>query len=204
MKETIINISDKIYLVQLAETEEERETGLSKIEKLDQDSGMLFVMPEGQGQVAFTMEDMSYDLDLIFINEDDEVYDVQYGKAGSKDPIISTGEDTVKYVLEVNPNSGIKVGDELEFTDCPDCEEVDEEEVNKMYVIGPDGQPQMELVGGERIFSRDNTKTLIRLAKRAKKSKSDSDYQKLGRKMFKYLNIQDNRDPEFVDAPNNN
>ena len=110
----------------------------------------------------------------------------------------------VKYVLEVNPNSGIKVGDELEFTDCPDCEEVDEEEVNKMYVIGPDGQPQMELVGGERIFSRDNTKTLIRLAKRAKKSKSDSDYQKLGRKMFKYLNIQDNRDPEFVDAPNNN
>lgn len=198
MTETIIKISDKIYLVQIAETEEERETGLSKTENLDQDSGMLFVMPEGQGQVAFTMEDMSYDLDLIFINEDDEVYDVQYGKAGSKDPIISTGEDTVKYVLEVNPNSGIKVGDELEFTDCPDCEEIDEEEVNKMYVIGPDGQPQMELVGGERIFSRDNTKTLIRLAKKAKKSKSDSDYQKLGKKIFKYLSTQDNRDPEYV------
>ena len=135
MQETIIKISDKIYLVQIAETEEEREIGLSKTEKLDQDSGMLFVIPEGQSQVAFTMEDMSYDLDLIFINEDDEVYDVQYGKAGSKDPIISTSEDIVKYVLEVNPNSDIKVGDELEFTDCPDCEEVDEEEVNKMYVI---------------------------------------------------------------------
>lgn len=198
MTETIIKISDKIYLVQIAETEEERETGLSKTEKLDQDSGMLFVMPEGQSQVAFTMEDMSYDLDLIFINEDDEVYDVQYGKAGAKDPIISTGEDTVKYVLEVNPNSSIKVGDELEFTDCPDCEEIDEEEVNKMYIIGPDGQPQMELVGGERIFSRDNTKTLIRLAKKAKKSKSDSDYQKLGKKIFKYLSTQDNRDPEYV------
>lgn len=198
MQETIINISDKIYLVQIAETEEERETGLSKTEKLDQDSGMLFIMPEGLSKVAFTMEDMSYDLDLIFINEDDEVYDVQYGKAGSKDPIISTSEDTVKYVLEVNPNSGIKIGDELEFTDCPDCEEVDEEEVNKMYVIGPDGQPQMELMGGERIFSRDNTKTLIRLAKKAKKSKLDSDYQKLGRKIFKYISIQDNREPEYV------
>lgn len=198
MKETIINISDKIYLVQIAETEEERETGLSKTEKLDQDSGMLFIMPEGLSKVAFTMEDMSYDLDLIFINEDDEVYDVQYGKAGSKDPIISTSEDIVKYVLEVNTNSGIKIGDELEFTDCPDCEEVDEEEVNKMYVIGPDGQPQMELMGGERIFSRDNTKTLIRLAKRANKSKLDSDYQKLGRKIFKYILIQDNREPEYV------
>lgn len=198
MQETIIKISDKIYLVQLAETEDEREIGLSKTEKLDQDSGMLFVIPEGQDQVAFTMEDMSYDLDLIFINEDDEVYDVQYGKAGSKDPIISTSEDIVKYVLEVNPNSGIKVGDELEFTDCPDCEDVDEEEVNKMYVIGPDGQPQMELLGGERIFSRENTKTLIRLAKRANKSKSESDYKKLGRKIFKYIDIQNNNEPEYV------
>lgn len=198
MQETIINISDKIYLVQIAETEEERETGLSKTEKLDQDSGMLFVIPEGQGQVAFTMEDMSYDLDLIFINEDDEVYDVQYGKAGSKDPIISTSEDIVKYVLEVNPNSGIKIGDELEFTDCPDCEEVDEEEVNKMYVIGPDGQPQMELVGGERIISRRETKELIRKAKQAKKSKSELDYKKLGRYMFRILDGQNSRPEEYV------
>ena len=154
MRETIINISDKIYLVQIAEAESEREIGLSKTEKLDQDSGMLFIIPEGQSQVAFTMEDMSYDLDLIFINEDDEVYDIQYGKAGSKDPIISTSEDIVKYVLEVNPNSGINVGDELEFTDCPDCEEVEDVEVDKMYVIGPDGQPLIELIGGERIISR--------------------------------------------------
>lgn len=198
MQETIIKISDKIYLVQIAETEEERETGLSKTEKLDQDSGMLFVIPEGQSQVAFTMEDMSYDLDLIFINEDDEVYDVQYGKAGSKDPIISTSEDIVKYVLEVNPNSGIKIGDELEFTDCPDCEEVDEEEVNKMYVIGPDGQPQMELIGGERIISRRETKELIRKAKQAKKSKSELDYKKLGRYMFRILDGQNSRPEEYV------
>lgn len=198
MKETIINISDKIYLVQIAETEEERETGLSKTEKLDQDSGMLFIMPEGLSKVAFTMEDMSYDLDLIFINEDDEVYDVQYGKAGSKDPIISTSEDIVKYVLEVNPNSGIKVGDELEFTDCPDCEEVEDVEVDKMYVIGPDGQPQMELVGGERIISRRETKELIRKAKQAKKSKSELDYKKLGRYMFRILDGQNSRPEEYV------
>lgn len=198
MKETIIKISDKIYLVQIAETEEERETGLSKTEKLDQDSGMLFVIPEGQSQVAFTMEDMSYDLDLIFINEDDEVYDIQYGKAGSKDPIISTSEDIVKYVLEVNPNSGIKVGDELEFTYCPDCEEVEDVEVDKMYVIGPDGQPQMELVGGERIISRKETKELIRKAKQAKKSKSELDYKKLGRYMFRILDGQNSRPEEYV------
>lgn len=203
MQETIIKISDKIYLVQIAETEKEREIGLSKTESLDQDSGMLFVIPEESTQVAFTMEDMSYDLDLIFINEDDEVYDIQHGIAGSNEPIISFGEDFVKYVLEVNVKSGINIGDELEFEEnSEESEDIDEEEINKMYVIGPDGQPQMELIGGERIFSRDNTKTLIKLAKRANKTKSDSDYKKLGRKVFKFLNIQDNRDPEYVDNPN--
>lgn len=196
MKETIIKISDKTYLVQIAETEEERATGLSKTESLDKESGMLFVIPDDLSEVVFTTADMSYDLDIIFIDEDDEVIDVQLGKAGSEEPIISYGN--IKYVLEVNADSGIKEGEELEFTDCPDCEEVDDEEVAKMYVIGPDGQPQMELLGGERIFSRENTKTLIRLAKRANKSKSDSDYKKLGRKIFKYLEIQDNREPEYV------
>ena len=196
MKETIIKISDKTYLVQIAETEEERATGLSKTESLDKESGMLFVIPDDLNEVVFTTADMSYDLDIIFIDEDDEVIDVQLGKAGSEEPIISYGN--IKYVLEVNADSGIKEGEELEFTDCPDCEEVDDEEVTKMYVIGPDGQPQMELLGGERIFSRENTKTLIKLAKRANKSKSDSDYKKLGRKIFKYLEIQDNREPEYV------
>ena len=196
MQETIIKISDKTYLVQIAETEEERAIGLSKTESLDKESGMLFVMPDDSNEVVFTTADMSYDLDIVFIDEDDEVIDVQFGKAGSEEPIISYGN--IKYVLEVNADSGIKEGEELEFTDCPDCEEVDDEEVTKMYVIGPDGQPQMELLGGERIFSRENTKTLIKLAKRANKSKSDSDYKKLGRKIFKYLEIQDNREPEYV------
>ena len=51
----------------------------------------------------------------------------------------------------------------------------------------------MELNGGERIFSRKNTKTLIRMAKRADKSKADRDYKALGKKMFTYLKQQDER-----------
>ena len=35
-----------------------------------------------------------------------------------------------------------------------------------MYVLDPDGNSQMELNGGERIFSRNNTKTLIKFAKK--------------------------------------
>lgn len=57
----------------------------------------------------------------------------------------------------------------------------------------------MELEGGERIFSRKNTKVLIKQAKKANNSKSDSDYKRLGKSMFKYLKIQDNNEPEFVE-----
>ena len=65
----------------------------------------------------------------------------------------------------------------------------------------------MFLQGGERIFSRINTRTLIRKAKRAYEHK-DKDYDKyckaLGKYMFKCIKIQDNREPEYVQAPDEN
>jgi hypothetical protein len=70
-----------------------------------------------------------------------------------------------------------------------------------MYIIGPDGSPQATIEGGERIFSRKNTVTLIKMAKRAYKSKSTSDFKSLGKKAFAYLEIQDSNDPEYVELP---
>jgi hypothetical protein len=62
------------------------------------------------------------------------------------------------YVVEVNVNSGVQEGDSLEF--------VEDEDV-VMKVLAPDGSSQMDLVGGERIVSRKETKVLIRKAKKA-------------------------------------
>ena len=200
MKEVKIEIVDKEYKVLIAETEEERIQGLGNVESMDDDEGMLFIMPEDQGQVVFNTEEMEFDIDLVFINQDDEVYNVVLGKAHSSEPIISTPESEegrTKYVLEVNANSGIQIGDELDFE-----EDIDEEEIDKMYILGSDGKPQMDLVGGERIVSRKETRELIRKAKKAAKSKKDSDYKKLGKYMFGVLSKQDNREPEYVESPN--
>ena len=68
-----------------------------------------------------------------------------------------------------------------------------------MHVIGSDGTSQFELLGGERIFSRPNTRILVKGARRAYKSKKDSDYKHLGKQVFKYLKIQDNNDPSYVE-----
>lgn len=199
MKEVKIEIADKEYKVLIAETEEERIQGLGNVESMDDDEGMLFVIPENQGQVVFNTEEMEFDIDLVFIDQDGEVYNVVLGKAHSSDLITSTPDEEngrTKYVLEVNANSGIQIGDELDFE-----EDIDEKEIDKMYILGSDGKPQMDLVGGERIFSRKNSRTLIKLAKRANKSKADSDYAKLGKKIFKYINEQDNRPSEFIESP---
>jgi hypothetical protein len=62
------------------------------------------------------------------------------------------------YVVELNQNSGVKVGDSLEFEDDDNI---------VMKVLAPDGSTQMGLQGGERIVSRKETKVLIRKAKKA-------------------------------------
>lgn len=199
-----IEIGDKEYRVKEAKTEEERTQGLKGVEELPEDEGMLFYMPDKKSQVVFTMEDMKFPLDIIFINQDDEVFDVAYNVPIDTEAVISdedalpNQEDYVKYVLEVNPNSGIQVGDELDIDDSEDNSTI------KMQVLAPDGSTQMELEGGERICSRKNTRVLIKKAKKAYKSKSDRDYKALGKYMFKVLKEQDTREPEYVDAPEQN
>ena len=186
-----ITIGNKSYQVSLAETEEEQMKGLQGVHTLPEDEGVLFVFEE-PGEVGFWMKDTLIPLDIIYINDDDEVVAVEQGTPG--DETILEHPD-VKYVLEVNKDSGVKIGDELEIED----EENSESEIIGMYVIGPKGEIQMEVDGKERIFSIEHTKTIIRLSKKAYKSKLDSDYIKLGKKIFKYIEKQDNQADDFVE-----
>ena len=186
-----ITIGNKSYQVSLAETEEEQMKGLQGVHTLPEDEGVLFVFEE-PGDVGFWMKDTLIPLDIIYINDDDEVIAVEQGVPG--DETILEYSD-VKYVLEVNKDSGIKIGDELDIED----EEDSESEIIGMYVIGPKGEIQMEVDGKERIFSIEHTKTIIKLSKKAYKSKLDSDYIKLGKKIFKYIEKQDNQADDFVE-----
>lgn len=197
-----IEIGDKEYKVKEAITEEERQKGLQGVESMPEDEGMLFYMPDQKSQVVFTMQGMKFPLDIIFINQDDEVFDIAYNCPVDAEAVISDEDalpnigDYVKYVLEVNINSGIQIGDELDIEDDEDNSTI------KMQVLAPDGSTQMLLEGGERICSRKNTRVLISKAKKAYKSKQDKDYKSLGKYMFKVLKGQDTREPEYVDAPN--
>lgn len=179
-----IKINNKTYKVKEAKTEEERAKGLQGVKELPEDEGMLFYFDPPE-DVQFWMQDTLIPLDIIFINEDQEVISVKEGVPNNESLI---EESNVSYVLEVNSNSGIKQGDNLEF----------EDEEPAMKVLAPDGSTQYELWGGERIFSRTNTKILIKKAKKAENSQDDKDYKALGKYMFKCIKTQDTREPEYV------
>lgn len=186
-----VRVNNKEYDVEVARTEEEKEVGLSNIEYLPDDEGMLFIYDTPQ-EVGFWMKDTLIPLDIIFINDEEEVISVHQGVPNDETPII---EDNVLYVLEVPADSGIKIGDEIEFEDEENSKPLN----NKMLVLNENGEVQMELEGGERIFSRKNTKVLIKFALKADKTKQDKDYKNLGKKIFKFLDIQESNNPEYVE-----
>lgn len=189
MKIQKIEIEDKLYTIQVAETEEEFDKGLMNIDGIPKDEGMLFPFDEEEEQ-TFWMKDTRIPLDIIFIDSDGFVNSVFLGEPYSEE-IIS---GIAKYVLELNADSGVTEGDFIDL--YPDEEESKE---GKMYVISMEGKPIMELEGGERIFSRKNTRTLIKFAKKAHKSNKDSDYKALGKRLFKFLDTQESNEPQYVE-----
>lgn len=181
-----ITINDKTYNVKEAKSEKDKIKGLQGVKELGENEGMLFYFDPPQ-EAQMWMKDVLIPLDIIFMNDDWEVTKVHRGEPN--DETLISQPDTA-YVLEVNANSGIKVGDEVE-----------DEYV--MKVLDKDGGIQMYLEGGERIISRKETKTLIRKAKKAEEVKDDerrfnSKCKSLGKYIFKVIEGQNTRPPEYV------
>ena len=184
-----IKLGNQEYNIFIAKSEEQKQKGLQHFTSLPKDEGMLFVINESNPvETFFHMHNVPFPLDMIFMDDEFKVLDVKRGN-----PEDDKIEGIASYVLEVNADSGIKVGDEA------DLEDDDEDYV--MKVLSPDGTVQMNLEGGERIVSRRETVVLIKKALKAAESKEDKDYKALGKYMFKVLKGQNERPAEYVDAP---
>ena len=185
-----IKLGGQEYDIFIAKSEEQKQKGLQHFKSLPKDEGMLFVINESNPvETFFHMHNVPFPLDMIFMDDEFKVIDVKRGN-----PEDDKIEGVASYVLEVNADSGIKIGDEADIED-----EEDEEYV--MKVLSPDGTVQMHLEGGERIVSRKETVVLIKKALKAASSKEDKDYKALGKYIFKVLKGQNERPAEYVDAP---
>ena len=196
MERVIVNIGNKTYNCQLAKTEEQHKKGLMEVEYLSPDEGMLFDFDK-EGTHEFWMKNTSLELTQISINDDDEVEYV-YQATPMDETLIPF--HNCKYLLEVNRTTDIQKGDDFEIDDSDD--------LNKyvMKVLAPDGSTQMNLQGGERIFSRISTKKMIKQAKKADSVRDNDDLfekacKKLGKICLKELYAQNHRDQEYVQVP---
>lgn len=196
MKKAIVTVGNKIYKCKVAETNEQKQKGLMGVEELPSDEGMLFIWEE-EGTQQMWMKNCPLPIDQIAINDDEEVTVIYQAEPNNETLIPFTN---AKYILEVNINSGIKEGDEVEI-------DFEDEEDSKyvMKVLAPDGSTQMNLQGGERIMSRKSTRQLIKWAKKAEAVKDNEDLytrycKRLGKIMFKELKAQDGREPEYVEV----
>lgn len=196
MEKVVVNIGNKTYNCRLAKTEEQRKKGLMDVDYLAPDEGMLFEFDK-EGTHEFWMKNTPIELTQISINDDDEVEYV-YQAIPNDETLIPF--HNCKYLLEINRTTEIQKGDEFEIDDSDD--------LNKyvMKVLAPDGSTQMNLQGGERIFSRISTKKMIKQAKKANSLREDPVLyeracKKLGKICLKELYAQNHRDQEYVQVP---
>jgi hypothetical protein len=102
-KQTFV-ISGSSFYVEIADSEKERNQGLSGRSKLKDDEGMLFIF-EREGIYPFWMKDMKFDLDFIWIRKG-KVVDITKRvprPVGADDEIATVKPDIeVDRVLEIN------------------------------------------------------------------------------------------------------
>ncbi len=117
--EPILKIKDAKIFVEIADNPEKRTKGLSFRESLDEDRGMLFVF-ERPSFYYFSMRDMNFPLDFIWINGDEVVDITENVEPEDFQPSNSfTSRVEADKVLEVNAGFvekfKIKIGDKVSF-----------------------------------------------------------------------------------------
>ena len=117
-----VNIKGDVYTLLIADSVEEQSKGLSGLESLDEDKGMIFIFntPDFYG---FWMKDTLIHLDMIWLDENKKVVYIKYNAQPESyfetPPAVYTPTTKALYVVELNAGQservGLNVGDTIEF-----------------------------------------------------------------------------------------
>lgn len=104
--------------VDIADETHEQTQGLSGLEYMAEDKGMLFIFQQSFIP-AFWMKDMKFGLDIIWIDADKTIIGIEKNVLPETFPKTFSPPSPVKYVLEVNSNwsdnNQIKAGNKVSF-----------------------------------------------------------------------------------------
>lgn len=111
---TIITAGNQSYTVELADTESEREQGLSERDSMPQNHGMLFDFKQ-DGIWKMWMLKMRFNLDIAWLDANGKVVYMRENLTPDTFPNVFIPDVNARYVLEVNAGSlkaaGVKLGD---------------------------------------------------------------------------------------------
>ena len=110
-----VEVNSKVFIVEIADTEEERRKGLMFREALCEECGMLFVFDQPQ-KYGFWMKNVKIPLDIVYIDKECTIVDlISAEPCESDDCDIYYPVKKALFVLEVNHGSfsemdmGVKV-----------------------------------------------------------------------------------------------
>ena len=117
----IVTINDTALKLEVSETPEEMLKGLSGMDSMDENSGMLFVHQQ-PGQYEYVMRDMRFGLDFLFISGN-RVVDIAQNVPETFRGLISGGTPYDE-VIEVNAGwvarHEVKIGNEMKLLGAQD------------------------------------------------------------------------------------
>ena len=206
--------------LEVVTSEEDLKKGLSGVESLAQDAGMMFLWRKPISPIMI-MPDMKLDLDFIAFDQNKVIKAV---KSANKDHEGDIEFPEVVGIIEVNKGIckefDIKEGDSFDIIgkgsiirfkgggttkNQNKAQKVGDANFDisdivvkkgKMYLLDEDGNVAMELDGDERIFSIEHTKELFELAKKAE---ATGDYKQLGMRLKEIMKIHDTQGDEYAE-----
>lgn len=108
--------NSKQILVEFAETEQERERGLSDRESISDNFGLLFRFEE-PGFYLFWMKDMNFPIDIVWLDSDYKIVDITEELDPKTYPNTVTSKEKAQFILELKAGfvkeNTIKEGDFL-------------------------------------------------------------------------------------------
>lgn len=115
-----LEIGETRINLDIADTPQERNTGLSGKETLPEGRGMFFVF-ESPDFYQFWMKDVKFAIDIIWISQDWEIISIDQNVLPSSYPVLFKPAEPALYVLEVNSGFALKnqisVGDRVKLLD---------------------------------------------------------------------------------------
>lgn len=114
-----LRIGSGVYNLWLADTEAERTRGLSGVEKLRGDGGLLMKF-DTDNTWGIWMKDMKLPLDIIWLNKEKEVvYTVKNASEELSTDVVFTPKTNARYIIELPAGgvdkAGIKTGNKATF-----------------------------------------------------------------------------------------